>query len=244
MGCIKKIFAIGVLVFLAGTSTAQMTSGKIIFERKTNLKKLFGDNPRVSRFLDKDVKWKYESFEMYFTETNSAFSPIESEEADEGGFMKYLTTHNTIYKDYVSNEKTIVLDMWGSETTIKDTIQDRQWKITDRKRKIAGYLCRRSILNVNDSTRIYAWFTTDIAPSIGPEGFDDLPGAVLGLATEDGSIVYFAKSVEAMAPPVEKMKPKKEAKEVYTVVELKVLLLEKMGQWVKEEDLDSMFSWL
>jgi GLPGLI family protein len=134
--------------------------------------------------------------------------------------------------------------MWGTETTIKDTIQQREWQVTDRKRKIAGYLCRRSILNVNDSTRIYAWFTTDIAPSVGPEGFDDLPGAVLGLATEDGSIVYFAKSVEAMAPPAEKMKPKKEAKETYTVPELKVLLLEKMGQWVKEEDLDAMFSWL
>jgi GLPGLI family protein len=29
--------------------------------------------------------------------------------------------------------------------------------------------------------------------SIGPEGISGLPGAILGLAREDGSIVYFAK---------------------------------------------------
>jgi len=243
MGCFKKIFAAGVLVLMTSTSFAQMTSGKIIFERKTNLKKMFADNPRVARFLDKDVKWKYEQFEMYFTKTQSAFNPIESDEPEQG-FMKYLTTHNTIYKDYTKNQKTIMMDMWGTPTTIKDSIQPRQWQVTDRKRKIAGYLCRRSILQIDDTTRIYAWFTTDISPSVGPEGFDGLPGAVLGLATENGSIVYFAKSVEAMAPPEAKMKPVKEPKEVYTVSELKSVLLEKMGQWVKKDDLNSMFSWL
>jgi GLPGLI family protein len=242
MECIKKIFAVGLLVFVTSASFAQMTSGKIVFERKTNLKKLFGDNERVKRFLDKDLTWKYEEFELYFTETKSAFLPVESDEPEQG-FMKYLTSHNTIYKDYSIDEKTVILDMWGTETVIKDSIQSREWKITDRKRKIAGYNCRRSIWQMDDTTRIYAWFTTDIVPAIGPEGFDGLPGAVLGLATEDGSVVYFAKTVEALAPPEAKMAPAKEAKEVFTTAELKVRLIEKMGQWVKAEDLDAMFAW-
>ena len=33
-------------------------------------------------------------------------------------------------------------------------------------------------------------------------------------------------------------------KDVYTVEALKANLLEKMGQWVKAEDLEGMFSWL
>jgi GLPGLI family protein len=243
MACIKKIFATGALILIASISFGQMTAGKIVFERKTNLKKLFGDNPRVKQFLKKDVKWKIEDFELYFDGTSTAFLPVESDEVEEG-FMKYLTSHNTIYKNYDTREKLIILDMWGTETNIKDSITTRQWKVTDSKRKIGGYVCRKSIWEMNDSTRIYAWFAPDIVPSIGPEGFDGLPGAILGLATEDGSVIYFAKSVEAMKPPEEKLIGKPKGKDIYTVPELKVRLLEKMGQWVKEDDLDAMFSWL
>lgn len=243
MACIKKIFAAGALVLIASTSFGQMTAGKIVFERKTNLKKLFGDNPRVKQFLKKDVKWKIENFELYFDAKSSAFLPVESDEAEEG-FMKYLTSHNTIYKDLEAQEKTIILDMWGTETNVRDTMTKRQWKITDSKRRIGGYLCRKSVWEMNDSTRIYAWFCPDIVPSIGPEGFDGLPGAILGLATEDGSVIYFAKTVEAMQPPVEKLAVKLKGKDIYTIPELKVRLMEKMGQWVKEDDLDAMFSWL
>jgi GLPGLI family protein len=57
-------------------------------------------------------------------------------------------------------------------------------------------MCRKAIWEKNDSTRIYAWFSVDIVPSIGPEGFGGLPGAILGLATEDGGVIYFAKKVD------------------------------------------------
>jgi hypothetical protein len=33
-------------------------------------------------------------------------------------------------------------------------------------------------------------------------------------------------------------------KDVYTIVELREILIEKMGRWVKPKDIDSMFSWL
>ena len=89
------------------------------------------------------------------------------------------------------------MDMMGREMVIQDSMTTRQWKITEKKRKLGGYLCRRAIWEMNDSTRIYAWFSVDVVPSIGPEGFAGLPGAILGLATEDGGIIYFAKEVEA-----------------------------------------------
>ena len=96
---------------------------------------------------------------------------------------------------------------------------------------------------MNDSTRIYAWFSPDLVPATGPEGFNGLPGTILGLATEDGSIVYFAKTVEVMEVKDTELDYSKIKDDVYNKEELKELLAEKMGRWLKPGDLDAMFAW-
>lgn len=240
---IKKSIATAVVVLIATTSFAQMTSGKVVFHRKMNLKKMFKDNPRVQPFLDDDVTWNIDSFALYFNDSLSAFIPIESDEVEKG-MMKMLTPQNSTYKNLFQNERVVMMNMMGSAMTVKDTLKPRVWKVTESKRKIAGYICRKSMLEINDSTRLYAWFTVDLVPSIGPEGFDGLPGAILGFANEDGSIVYFAKRVEAMEPPLEVLIPKVKEKDAYKEEELKALLLEKMGKWIKKEDLDAQFAWI
>lgn len=243
MAGIKNLFILGGLLFFTTVSVAQITSGRILYERKTNLQKLYKGNKRVERFLSEDVKWKIDEFELYFNDTLSAFLPIESDEPDDG-FLKFLTTQNIVYNNLSANEKVVMMNMWGTETVVKDTLTHRNWKITDSKRKIAGFLCRKAMWEVNDSTRVYAWFSSEVVPPVGPEGFNGLPGTVLGLATENGSIIYFAKEVEALDPPMEKFQYKIKSKEVFTIQELKATLLERWGQRVKKEDLDGMFSWL
>ena len=99
--------------------------------------------------------------------------------------------------------------MWGEKLNVDDPLYQRTWKITDSKRMICGHLCRKAIRKANDSTRIYAWYTDDIVPEVGPESFIGLPGAILGVATEDGGVVYFAKRIEAIKPEIEQLKPKK-----------------------------------
>ncbi len=136
------------------------------------------------------------------------------------------------------------MDMWGNETFLRDTMDNRKWKVTESKRKISGYMCRKAIWEMNDSTRIYAWFSPDIVPTIGPEGFGELPGAILGLATEDGGVIYFAKEVVAMEPPAGVFNYETKGKDVYTEAELKVIIQEKMGQWIKPHEIEAMFSWI
>ena len=240
---IKKSIATAIVVLITTTSFAQMTSGKIVFHRKMNLKKLFKDNPRVQPFLDEDVTWNIDSFALYFNDSLSAFVPIENDEVAQG-MMKMLTPQNSTFKNLNQNERVVRMNMMGSAMIVKDTLKPRKWKVTESKRRIAGYMCRKSMFEMNDSTRLYAWFTVDIVPSIGPEGFDGLPGAILGFANEDGSIVYFAKRVEAMEPSQEIITTKLKGKDTYKEEELKALLLEKMGKWIKKEDLDAQFSWI
>ena len=58
--CIKKAVLPVVAVLFTTASHAQITSGKIVFERRTNLKKTMGDNPRFKQFInDKFLNIKY-----------------------------------------------------------------------------------------------------------------------------------------------------------------------------------------
>ena len=97
----------------------------------------------------------------------------------------------------------------------------------NRKRNIAGYSCRRAIWPKNDSTRIYAWYTDQIIASTGPESFNGLPGTILGLATEDGGVVYFAKIVKEKYQNIDEITSDIKIKKTYSEKELKEELQKK-----------------
>lgn len=243
MECFKKIAGTLAFVLLSTVSIAQLTQGSITFERRTNLKKTVGDNPRVSRFLNDDNKIRKENFELKFNETSSVFKHIENEDEEDIGMMKYFTQRNTVYQDLDNNGFMVILNSWGQPMYLQDSMSIRLWKVTESKRKFAGYMCHKSIWEMNDSTRIYAWFCPDIVPSVGPEGFSGLPGAILGLATEDGGVVYYATEVKEMEVTAETTGFTEYMDETYTKEELKEILLKNMGKWIKKKDLDAMFAW-
>lgn len=240
---IKKFVLASVAFLITASSYGQVvTEGRIVFERRTNLKKRLGDNPRAKDFITEKNKIRKENFELFFNEEGSVFKYIEPETPEEG-FMRYMTQRNTVYQNLGDQEKMIIMDLWGSPAHLKDSIDQRKWKITESKRKFDGYLCRRAVWEMNDSTRIYAWFSPDIVPSTGPEGFGGLPGTILGLATEDGSVVYFATEVETIEVASEEIDYSGIKDDVYNETELRELLAEKMGRWLKPKDLDAMFAW-
>lgn len=245
MAGIKKIVFTGILFLLTANTYAQISSGRIVYERRTNLKKRMGDNPRMKGMITEQNKIRIENFELVFNDSVSVFKNIPDVGAgDGGGFMKMLTTRNTTYQNSNTRQKFIIMDLWGSEAIIKDSIERKAWKITENKRMISGYNCRKAIWQMNDSTRIYAWYAEELIPTVGPEGFEGLPGTILGLASEDGSVVYFAKEIKAMNPAAATFQYPEKAKDVYTEEELKKILMERMGQWMKPQDLEAMFQWL
>jgi len=204
-------------LLLSSLAVGQINAGKIVFERKTNLEKKFSD-ARMKKMLGDGDKIRVDLFEFYFNDTCSIFKPILSDEADP---MSWTTSKNTVVQNFNTNQKLLILSIWGQQINVTDSNTNRQWKITDSKRNIANYECTKAVWQKNDSTRLYAWFSPEIVPSVGPEGFDGLPGAILGLATEDGGIIYFAKSVEELKPTSEVYKVDLKKKEVYTMAELK-----------------------
>lgn len=236
-----KLFIV-FLVAITNGIFAQENQGKIVFERKTNLEKKFKDLDDDFKEYIKLHKFKIDEFDLIYNDTCSIFKPIESDEADE---MSWATNRNTIYINATTNQRVFSMDLWGQPVIINDTVKQREWKITNSKRKIAGYECRKAIWQKNDSTRIYAWFCREIPASVGPEGISGLPGAILGLATEDGSIVYFAKKIEFTIPEQKQLVIDKKKKKEFSTAAFKVFIQENYGDTPWGANLfESLFRWV
>ena len=232
---------LAVFLLLGTTVSAQLVKqGKITYERRTNLLKKFDDERMAAMFNEKN-KIRIERFSLFFNDTASLFSYIVPDQEDK---ISWATMKNTVAQDLKNDQKTVLMDFWGTPLLVVDSASVRQWKITDKTRKIAGYECTRAIWQKDDTTRIYAWFTTDIVPTVGPETMTGLPGAILGLATEDGGVVYFATSVEVLVPTQEQLTLQKKKAKEYTDEELYAELKSKLeGQPFGPRVLKEIFFW-
>ncbi len=231
---IKRIILACLVAICSSLAYGQISYGKITYERKTNLYKKFKNNGDVKEWLREEDKNKVDVFELYFNDTLSVFKPQESDLVER---MSWATSKNVVYQDYRRNTRLTEKTIWGEKFLVQDSVRQFTWKITDSKRKICGYQCRKAIWTANDSTRLYAWYCNEIMPSIGPESFVGLPGTILGLATEDGGVIYFAKSVEVLKPDAAALIPKKSKLKLYTVAQV-ISILEQ--QWGKEKWLKTM----
>jgi len=210
--------SVACILIVSYAAGSQVNYGKITYERKTNLHKKF---PMSKEWIDDHEKIKIEVFELYFTDSLSAFKP---EENDLNEDYDWLTTKNSVYQDLKKHTTLAKKSFWNESFLIENPARKLHWKITDNKRSICGYQCRKAIWKPNDSTSIYAWFCTEIMPSIGPESFLGLPGAILGMATEDGGVIYFAKRVEIIKPDITTLTYKKNKQKIYNLIELKTQL--------------------
>lgn len=241
----KKIFVCGISAVLlslqAWAQTDYISSGKIIFERRTNLEKRFNDQ-RMKRFVTEANKIRIETFQLAFNDTSSYFAVVPSNEPEE---MAWLTTKNAYYQNLNKSSQLMMLAVFGQNVYVQDSLPQRTWKITDGKRTICGYECRKAIYQKNDSTRLYAWYSPLLTPSVGPEGFCGLPGTILGLATEDGGIVYFAKKIELSEPKKEELLLNPGKNKVYTIAELRQKIEKEYGStpWGKSL-FNDLFRWL
>jgi GLPGLI family protein len=239
---IIKLFNLLLFLFISFSQIeAQIMSAKITYERKTNLVKKLKNNIWAQRYLKEEDKIKIDYFELYFSDTCSIFKPQESDLKEN---LSWATSKNTVYQDFNRHSSYLIKTIWGEELHLTDSLFKRHWQITESSRKIAGYQCRKAVWKTNDSTRIYAWFSYDIIPSTGPESFNGLPGTILGLATEDGGVVYFAKKVELIRPEASAFVIQKK-KKIYSVPELKAQLTKQYGheKWFKEMIVEQFGIW-
>jgi len=224
-GSNKWVFFV-LFCLLSAPIFAQISSAHIIYERKTNLYKKY-KNENVENWITEADKNKVDTFELFCNDTLSYFGPKESDLKEK---MSWATSKNKVYINRGTGEVYAIKSVWGEDSHVRDTVLQRAWKIVPGKRKICGYECQKALWRPGDTLNIYAWFATELTPSAGPETFWGLPGTILGLATEDGGVVYFARQVLLERIDLASLQPKKYKGKVYQRSELKAKLEKDFGK--------------
>jgi len=219
-----------------------VTSGQIHYERRTNLQKINQEHlPEWMRNYIAKEKFKIDKFVLRFDEYKSGFVPSNPPSND---FRETVTIKNAVYSNHQTYDRLTVMDVMGQSIFIRDTVNKITWKMTDDTRNLAGYNCKMAFFQKDSSMTIYAWYAEELIPSVGPETFSGLPGAILGLAIEDGSVVYFAKSVETQEMTDKELTYDTKKNKVYTKQGIKDDILKRMGSSERIQELiDAYFMW-
>jgi len=79
---------------------------------------------------------------------------------------------------------------------VTDTILQLSWKLSTDTMTVLGHLCKKATTTSPRGASIVAWYTSDIPLPIGPDQFSGLPGAILKIDSDNGGLLFTAKSIQ------------------------------------------------
>lgn len=181
------LFIVSLNIGLSQTAR-QFTSGVITFERKVNL---FANKNLSSDYKKENNQFRTTYYQLFFAQNNSTFIPsIDNLKLDRVGIQP--AENNRVYIDQKAKTYQSIKKIFGENYVIEDSLPKISWKITNEKKIIAGFECRRANALIFDSVYLVAFYTDDIPISSGPELFNGLPGMILGLSLPHLHINIFA----------------------------------------------------
>ncbi|MBS1643779.1 MAG: GLPGLI family protein [Bacteroidetes bacterium] len=190
---------IGLFCLICSSFAAQaqlVSSGKIEFERKSNLHKLWGDNSWMKDEKDKVKPFYVRFFDLSFNTHRSWYKPGREAETPKITWGLPPGAENVVVQDFDSHTLTAQKTLYEQTFLIKDSLPKYRWKILSEVREIAGYKCRKAITIVCDSVYVVAFYTDEIPLSAGPEQMGGLPGMILELAVPRLYTTWVATKVE------------------------------------------------
>lgn len=215
----KKLSLYLLFIFFSFPSYAQIFSqGKIIFERKTNVKRQIqteSTNEWMKNMIDKLAAFEVDEFSLTFNSESSEYR-FEKNIEQKGQSMSFgnMAGKNTVVTNFNKNENLSQKVIYENTYLLKDRLHQLEWKIEDEMRTIAGYHCRKALTTIDDSVVVVAFYTDEIMVSGGPERFNGLPGMILGLAIPRLYTTWFATSVEIGEHTFQKFEPAKKSKQM------------------------------
>jgi GLPGLI family protein len=153
----RKVILLGLMALLTMTSvSAQIKEGKLIFERKTNMRKMITDPEMRARIPE----MRTEKFELIFNDQASMFKTIPDDEApdpfansggDRGGggarFMFKMPEVN-IYTDLNTQLQLEARSMFEKDFLITDTLKPLKWTLSEETKTIAKYVCKKATTSI------------------------------------------------------------------------------------------------
>jgi GLPGLI family protein len=191
-----------ILIFLAaGIARAQaqdlfVKQAKITYDKKIRPKKELTGGA-IGELGESIASGGNTSWSLVFNGSTSLYKSIPIN--DQAGMFREMMNRNLkdeVYCDYEKNVR-IKKKVIGKEASLlEDTIPHLDWKLLPEVREIAGYECRKALARINDTVYVVAFYADRILLKGGPEGFNGLPGMILGLAIPRYRMTWFASKVE------------------------------------------------
>lgn len=188
-------------------SAQYITAGKIEYERRTNLLRMYETETWFENMKDNMPKVYITYSDLLFNSGKSRYQPGREVEQDKK--LNWGTppgADNVVLQDFSTASITAAKQVFEQKFFIQDSARRLPWKISTEVRTIAGYRCRKAVTRICDSVYVVAFYTDDIAVSGGPEQFGGLPGMILELAVPRLYTTWVATKVELAAPKEEDLK--------------------------------------
>jgi GLPGLI family protein len=134
-------------------------------------------------------------FDYTFAGNESLYKAGRPTDQETPGFS-ISPNKNILYTNYTTHRKVASKNLLEEDYLIEDSIQKIPWKIGQETRNIAGYECRKAIGRIYDTVYVIAFYAEEIVIKGGPEGFQGLPGMILGLAIPRYNTTWWATKVE------------------------------------------------
>lgn len=217
----RRIIFSSIGLSLAVSLAAQQKEGKVIYERTVQAQvtmALNGAEPATQQITRKN------RFELNFADGKSSFQEIEDDIPDDGfgagggqAVVRFgAGADDIVFCDFnrgkIIEQRSFMDKQFLITDSLKKTIP---WKLTEETKTILNHVCRKAVgekigkrmtmtmengamvrKEVDDTSTVVAWFTTDIPVSVGPENPGELPGLILELESNRGRTVYTAIEIQ------------------------------------------------
>lgn len=181
--------------------------GVIEYERKINVHRQVVEGEEYSDWIKdllKSVPVFHESnFVLRFNNERSIYQLSGEMKPVPVDWITGPAKQNTVLTNFTTHNRTSVKSVFEGNFIISDSLGEIEWRVSDEKRTIAGFDCRKAVAKICDSVYVVAFYAEEIPVSGGPESFNGLPGMILGLAIPRLHTTWFATKVQ-LSPPVEK----------------------------------------
>ena len=223
------------LATVAAEAQDFITRGKIEYEVKRNIKRMYADANDDNNRHGNSIDMALPEFDVMYRDLLFSWNRWIYQPGRIGPRPSPYVDESSSYVNLDTKELVIKQRFIDDYMVFEDSLRPIKWQIGQETRKIAGWECRKAIGRIQDSVYVVAFYCPEIIPQGGPELFTGLPGMILGLAIPRLYTTWFATKVEIanideskIAPPTVKRN------KLYKKKELAELLLKKYkdaGWW-------------
>jgi GLPGLI family protein len=189
-----------ITLFALDTAHGQQQEGVITYEIRINNHRQLPPGQEGRKAMIPEFRTIKE--QLFFNAAASLCKPlIEDDDNDDAnnGRRPRFRMRNETYCDQGSGKITLVQqDLIGKTYLIADSVKVAPWKFGTDVKTVQGYDCHQAYYTAEDERKqtITAWYSDKLRPSLGPDRFNTLPGAVLAVDINNGERVFVATKIE------------------------------------------------